>query len=328
MDSIVRFDPRKATDARHAQLHAVLARCHAESHPREPYRTPSDTRAFLEHPPQMDARSQWLALCGDVVHGIAELSATHGSTAGSVRINVDPAARRRGLGSALLAAVTSHAETSRLRTLIGHHATAAGARFAARAGFRDGRRDVRGLLELATARLEPIAVDGYRLYSWQGAVCDGLLDSYARAREAINDAPSASANDWERFDAARVRDLEQSVARRGREVRVTAALDRSGTVVAFSELRVGTRPGSVAGIEDSAVLRAHRRVGLGRMVKVESLRLLREARPDVALVTTTNAECNVPIRRLNEAIGFTPELVSTVCTVEVIPPPSCSRASS
>jgi GNAT superfamily N-acetyltransferase len=296
----------------------VLAACHAESHPREPYRTPSDTRAYLEHPPQTEARTQWLALCGDDVGGVAELSAMHGATVGFAQINVVPAARGRGLGAALLEAVAGHAPAAGLHTLTGRHATAAGARFAAQAGCSDGPRDVRALLELAAARLEPTAVDGYRLRSWQGAVSDELLESYAHVREAINDAPRSSADEWEPFDAARVRDLEQAVARRGREIRVTAAVDTSGTVVAFTEVRVGTRPGSVASIEDSAVLRTHRRAGLGRLVKVESLRLLRDARPGVALVTTTNAEGNVPIRRLNAAIGFTPELVSTTCSLALI----------
>lgn len=313
MNEIAELDPRSATDERFGQVHEVLAACHAEIAVREPYRSAADTRAYLLYPPDCDERSQWIMLVDGVVAGVAQLASLRGSGVGFLQVHVRPDARRLGVGQSLLEAVIGHARDAGLGSLIGHHATPAGSRFAARAGFIDGRRDVGSALALAAAQLSSDPVAGYALHSWNGAAPDELLESYAVVREAINDAPRASDDDWEPFDAARVRDLERAVARRARQIRVTAALDNAGDVVAFTELRVGEAAGSVGSIEDTAVLPAHRRRGLGRWVKTESLASLRRARPDVSLVATTNAEENSAIRDLNAALGFALESVSTTC---------------
>jgi GNAT superfamily N-acetyltransferase len=118
------------------------------------------------------------------------------------------------------------------------------------------------------------------------------------------------------WDAARVRDLEAALERRDREVRVTVALDEHDEVVAFTELRVSRTLGATATTEDTAVVRGHRRKGLGRWVKLESLRRLQDDRPDVTQVTTVNAEENEAMRGLNEALGFSPVAVWTNCVLE------------
>ena len=315
MAGIAELDPRSATDERFQQVHEVLAACHAEIARREPYRTAAETRAYLLHPPDSDERWQWIGLVTGVAVGVAQLSSLRGSKVGHVQIHVRPDARRLGVARSLLEAAIAHAQDANLGSLIGHHATFAGSRFAARAGFIDGRRDVRSAVALGEAQLASDPVPGYALQSWNGPAPSELLESYAVVREAINDAPSASDDDWEPFDAARIRDLEQAVARRGKQIRVTAALNAAGDVVAFTELRVGEAAGSVGSIDDTAVLPAYRRRGLGRWVKTESLASLRRSRPDVSLVATTNAEQNTTIRDLNTALGFAVESVSTTCVL-------------
>ncbi len=317
MDGIAELDPRSATDERFQQVHEVLAACHAEIARREPYRTAAETRAYLLHPPDSDERWQWIGLVTGVAVGVAQLSSLRGSKVGHLQIHVRPDARRRGVARSLLEAAIAHAQDANLGSLMGHHATLAGSRFAARAGFIDGRRDVRSAVALGEAQLVSDPVPGYALQSWDGPAPSELLESYAVVREAINDAPSASDDDWEPFDAARIRDLEQAVARRGRQIRVTAALNAAGDVVAFTELRVGEAAGSVGSIDDTAVLPAYRRRGLGRWVKTESLASLRRSRRDVSLVATTNAEQNTAIRDLNTALGFTVESVSTTCVLSL-----------
>ena len=75
--------------------------------------------------------------------------------------------------------------------------------------------------------------------------------------------------------------------------------------------------GATAGTEDTAVLAGHRRKGLGRWVKVESLRRLEVDRPDVSLVTTTNAEDNTAMLTLNRALAFRPVAYSTTCVLDL-----------
>ena len=313
MNGTAELDPRSATDQRFSQVHEVLAACHGEIARREPYRSAAETRAYLLHPPDSDERSEWIGLVDGIVAGVAQLSCLRGSGVGYIQIQVRPDARRQGVGRSLLEAVTAHAREAGLGSLIGHHSTPAGSRFAAGAGFIDGRRDVRSAVALAEAKLDPVPVEGYALRSWNGPAPDELLASYAVVREAINDAPRASDDDWEPFDTARVRDLEQAVTLRGRQIRVTTALNAANEVVGFTELRVSEAPGSVASIEDTAVLPAYRRRGLGSWIKTESLASLRSARPDVSMVATTNAEQNTAIRDLNAVLGFAIESVSTTC---------------
>jgi ribosomal protein S18 acetylase RimI-like enzyme len=317
MAVITELDPRSATDERFQQVHEVLAACHAEIARREPYRTAAETRAYVRHPPKSDERWQWIGLLNGVAVGVAQLSSLRGSQAGHLQIHVRSDARRLGIAHSLLEAAIAHAHDAHLGSLIGHHATLAGSRFAARAGFIDGRRNVRSAIALGEARLASDPVPGYALQSWEGPAPSELLESYAVVREAINDEPGATDDDWEPFDAARVRHLEAAAARRGRQIRVTAALNAASDVVAFTELRVGEAAGSVASIEDTAVLPAHRRRGLGRWVKTESLTSLRRARPDVSLVATTNTEQNAAIRDLNTALGFAVESVSTTCVLSL-----------
>jgi mycothiol synthase len=192
MDAIAELDPHSATGERLQQLHDVLAACHAETAVREPYRAAADTRAYLQHSPDTDARSQWVAGCDGVVAGVAQLSSLRGSEVGYVQVHVHPDARGRGLGRSLLAAATAQAREAGLGSLIGHHTTPAGSRFAARAGFVDVRRDVRSAVAPAEAALVAQPVSGYALRNWAGAAPDELLESYAVAREAINDAPGAT----------------------------------------------------------------------------------------------------------------------------------------
>jgi mycothiol synthase len=315
MIEIASFDAGSASEERFQQVHDVLAACHREIARREPYRIAAETRGYLLHPPQGDRRSQWIGVVDGAVAGVAQLSVRPGSGVGRLEVHVQPDARGRGVGRSLLDAALGHARDARLESVTGHHATPAGSRFAARAGAIDGRRYVRSTLDLADARIATDPVPGFALRSWDGRAPDELLEAYAVVREAINDEPGSTEDDWESFDAARVRALEQAAARRGSQIRVTAALDAAGEAVAFTELRIGEAAGSLARIEDTAVLPAFRRRGLARWVKAESLASLREARPDAGLVSTTNAEVNSAIRDLNSALGFAFESVSTTCVL-------------
>jgi GNAT superfamily N-acetyltransferase len=137
------------------------------------------------------------------------------------------------------------------------------------------------------------------------------------ARAAVNDAPHSFDHERAVWDTALVRDFEASVGRRGRDIRVTIALDAQNEVVAFTELRVSRAANAVAGTEDTAVVAEHRRRGLARWVKLESLLQLQRDRPDVRLVGTMNAENNNAMRSLNDALGFSPVAVYTTCVLEI-----------
>jgi GNAT superfamily N-acetyltransferase len=300
------------------ELHELMATCHAEANAQEPYRSRADTEAYLRNPPDVEARDYWIAESSGDCIGFAQLGVLHGSPSGHAEILVRPDARRRGHGTALLAAVCKQAEVRGARVLIGSHATEPGSRFTAAVGAVDSKRAIRSLARLPLAEsVRPRPVDGYTVQTWVGPVPDRLLESYAAARNAINDAPRPSGEEDVVWDAALVRDLEAALERRDRDMRVTVAVDERGEVVAFTELRVSRALGATAGTEDTAVVASHRRRGLGRWVKLESLRRLERDRPDVPLVATMNAEENRAMLELNRAVGFSPVAVYTSSVLQL-----------
>jgi mycothiol synthase len=304
------IDARTAPDADLLAIHAIEKACLPELIPGEPSRSAEEAVAYYRHPPSSLTRQTWV--WDDL--GVANLG-QHGPNAVFGEVLVDPSARRRGIGSALLDAMLERAREQGLKHVHGHHTTPAGAAFCARAGAVDGQRDVRSLLRLADASLrEPVLPDGWSLVSWTRRAPDELVESFARARAALDDAPTPDGMEFPVETAESIRDLEAALERRGREGRVTVAVGPDGEVGAFTEVRV--TPGSaLAFTEDTATVAAHRGQGLATAVKLESLRRLRAERPDVQVLTTMNAEDNRAMRSVNERIGFTVAATLTTATI-------------
>ena len=200
---------------------------------------------------------------------------------------VAPGVRRRGIGSVLLDQVLRRACELDVQALRGSYATAAGAAFAAHFGAVAETRVVRSVLDLPGAELpEPRVPTGFRLLTWLGCVPDEPLPAYVDARAAMDDA------------------------RRRREMRLSVAMDNDGAIGSFTELRVSR--GSVLGFtDDTGTVAARRGLGLARAVKLESLHRLRTDHPEISVVSTSNAEENSAMRRLNESLGFRATAVVT-----------------
>lgn len=302
------IDPRNASDEELLTIHRIEEAC---SHER-PFRDFALALAYYRVWSE-GTRRWWLA--GDV--GAAALMSTP-PTFNYVQVLVRPDARRRGIGTELLAHVTAAARSAGLASFFAHHHDASGAAFARAAGAVDDQRDVHAEIRLRDADLpKPVLPDGWRLLSWSGAAPTELLDSYARARAAIDDAPTPGGMELTPIDAAWVRQMEETAVARGRESRVTVAIDRRGEVGAFTDLRVSAPPCPVATTDDTATVAEVRKQGLAYAVKLEALRRLRDARPDVEIVRTVNAEHNHAMRAVNTKLGFVPTafLTTSVLTL-------------
>jgi GNAT superfamily N-acetyltransferase/predicted GNAT family acetyltransferase len=308
---IEEVDARRAPDEVLARFHALEVACHEELQPGEPVRGVDEVVGLYRHQPATRMSCQWLT-----EGGMAALS-VYGPAAAFLQLLVDPARRRRGLGSALLERVVARCRESEVQALRGTHSTAAGAAFASAVGAVDQQRIVRSLLDLRGADLpEPRPPDGFGLVTWYGRVPDEHLPAYVRAREAMDDAPAPDGLDFPTWTAEQVRASEESLERRNREMRLTVAMDGDGEVAAFTELRV-SRGSTLGFTDDTGTVAAQRGKGLARAVKLESLRRLRAERPEIEVVSTSNAEENRIMRRLNESIGFRPTLVETLAALDL-----------
>lgn len=302
------IDPRSAPDQELLTIHRIEEECS----PERPFRDFELSRSYYRV--WSDGNRRWW-LAGDV--GAAVLMTVPPSF-NYVQILVLPEARRGGIGTELLAHVVAAARSEGVASFFAHHHDAAGAAFARKAGAVDDQRDVHAEIRLRDVDLpEPVVPSGWRLLSWSGPAPDDLLVSYARARAAIDDAPTPGDMAMTPIDEAWVRQMEATAAARGRESRVTVAIDADGVVGAFTDLRTSSPPSPVATTDDTATIAEARQRGLAYAVKLESLRRVREERPDVEVVRTVNAEHNHAMRAVNTKLGFVPTafLTTSVLTL-------------
>jgi GNAT superfamily N-acetyltransferase len=309
------IDPRTAPEPVLRELHGVQLEANAEYTPGEPPMPWEQALGYFRHPSGGE-RTLWTARDGERLVGYAQLG-VYGPEFAFIEVAVHPDDRRRGIGSALLAELVAGMKAQGVGKGFGHHVSEAGAAFAAKHGARDDQRDVRSRLVLAEARLEaPPVPDGIELRSWIGLTPEELLETHVRARDAMDDAPVPEGVGEVKWSEEQQRKAEAAAVARNRPPRVTVAIE-DGEIVAFTDLRVSPPPAEVAVTDDTATIPSARRRGLSTIVKVESLRLLREDRPDVRVVTTLNAEGNVGMRAVNTRIGFVPTafLTTSVLTV-------------
>ncbi len=303
------IDARTASDAALLAMHEIEQACLREMLPGVPGRSAHEAIAFFRHQPVTHESFNWL---GD--GGFASLH-VHGPKAAFVQLFVQPERRRAGFGTALLAAVRARASERGAAVLHGHHATPAGAAFAACFGAAPGQREVRSLLRVRTAELpEPSVPAGWAVQTWLTRVPDEHLAAFVHARSAMDDAPGSEEIDFPTASAEGVRASEDSLIERGREMRLTIAAREAGEIGAFTELRI-SRGSNVAFTDDTGTLAAYRGQGLARAVKLESLRRLRADHPEVEAVTTMNAEENAAMRHINESVGFRAVATLTTATL-------------
>jgi RimJ/RimL family protein N-acetyltransferase len=109
--------------------------------------------------------------------------------------------------------------------------------------------------------------------------------------------------DQMQWDADRVREMAEVVAKRGDDLYTVAALH--GEVVAgFTEVVVPAGAAERAAQYDTAVVPEHRGRRIGIWVKAAMLDWLRAERPEVGEIETDNSDDNVHMLAVNEELGF------------------------
>jgi len=264
-------------------------------------------------------RQTWLARddAGEPVGGyLLRLPDTENTSMAFCTMVVAPAARRSGVGRALLAHCAEQARRAGRSRLAGTaRDDTPGAAFAAAVGACAGIAEVQRVLTVDSAfpgRLGDLrsAAEkhsaGYSLLSWREPAPAEYLDQLARIHSAMADAPRDAGVEPEVWDAARIRHSEQTAAEHKLTCYAVAARhDASGELVALTEMVTEPDTPDWAFQQITAVLPDHRGHRLGLLVKVAMLEQLLTRHPAVRYIQTGNAGANAHMIAINEQLGFT-----------------------
>ena len=261
----------------------------------------------------------WLARAGEEIvgHVVVELPWRDNTDTAHLRGTVHPAARRRGVGRALLELAMSMAhEAGRSKVYSGAYEGSDGIPALAALGFSSAglgvnavrRLDVHDTPRGLWDRLydEALARAGdYELIHQVGPTPEDVIDGMVTLHEAINDAPLDDPElESDAWDADRVRSYDRAMAGRRQTVyRVMARHRETGDWAGLSMLCVDEFLPTVAFQEDTSVVRAHRGHRLGLLMKTDMLRWISHERPEVSATDTWNATTNHHMIAVNERLG-------------------------
>jgi len=237
--------------------------------------------------------------------GYAELETPERENRGLIWFNlvVEPAHRRRGVGSDLLDAIAEvSTEVGRPLLMTGTWKSSPGVAFLRSRGFeqasvaeqrrlfpeqlpRPGDDDL-----LASARK---ASADYGTVRIAGPLPEDMLAAVLPMVEQINDAPLDDLElEDDVFTVERLRRYDAAQLAQGQRVYRVIALDRDGSPAAHTVVAVdGHRPYH-GEQHDTTVRREHRGHRLGLRLKLEMLEWLREVEPQLAQVDTWNQASN------------------------------------
>ncbi|WP_328296512.1 GNAT family N-acetyltransferase [Streptomyces sp. NBC_00435] len=230
-------------------------------------------------------------------------------------LGVHPMERRKCVGSRLVDAAVAATRANARRCVIAQaEAGSPGDHFLPARGFRKVLTLRFSRLPLADADINALARvierphPGYRLKSWHGTVPDGLAETFAASRRAMDDMPMDDTDyGTGTWDVDRVRAAAKAVEQRGDHLHTVVAVDASdGSIAGFTELVV---PGDGKGDGQNygtGVLPEHRGHGLGRWMKAESIRHAHGRYPHLGGLLTDTADSNTHMRQINDSLGYTP----------------------
>jgi GNAT superfamily N-acetyltransferase len=264
-------------------------------------------------------RLAWLASDADSIPvGTAFLRLFTGPGQGhlaELTVGVHRLERRKCVGSRLVDSAVAAARADARRCVIAQaEAGSPGDHFLSARGFRKAltlrftRLPLADADTTALARIIERPHSGYRLMSWHGTVPDGLAETFAASRRAMDDMPMDDTDyGTVTWDVDRVRAAAKAVEKRGDHLHTVVAVDASnGSIAGFTELVIPGNGNGDGQHYGTGVLPEHRGHGLGRWMKAESIRHAHERYPDLGGLLTDTAESNTHMRQINDGLGYIP----------------------
>jgi len=257
----------------------------------------------------------------DVAYGSVRLPLRDNLFNVTVSISVLPPRRNQGIGTAfateILAFVRNEGRTSAVWA-VGSPVSeeSRGCAFSRALGARSVLSRLRRELDLTKVdereleNLVKVTIDerdgGYEIVTWVDRAPDHLVEGVAKLVGRMStDTPRGDLS-WELevWDASRWREKEDDAFHSGRGRLAAGAVNRSGDLVAFTDIGVWKQEPAVAEQWNTIVDPDHRGHRLGLAVKIANLRHLRREYPEALRLETLNANENTRMIAINELLGF------------------------
>jgi GNAT superfamily N-acetyltransferase len=235
---------------------------------------------------------------------------------GFVEVTIDPEARRQGLGRQLLEAGIDRVRAAGKSLVLTESYNSPAARaLGATLGFECAQTALKRRQDLLTldwtaldheyAAAVTVAAD-YELLRIEGPTPADMLDDVVTMTAAINDAPIDDLEvEDEVFSPERILAFERGQLERGhRTYRVIARHRKTGELAGHTMAAVQQDHPGFGGQYDTSVVRAHRGHRLGLLLKIEMLRWLGDAEPQLRVLDTWNAASNAHMIGVNERLGY------------------------
>ena len=233
-----------------------------------------------------------------------------------LNVRVHPDHRRQGIGTQLLKSAMATVERP-IVTDSGVRKDGPGHAWGLSLGLDEAQTMAIQTLYLADIEgTAPVSVAaGYQVTGWMGSTPEPLVESYARVRNAVNDAPSGRSRQNHRlWTPDGIRHIEEMSRDRNVEQRVTVAV-KKGTDEVVALTVVELHPGRNVGfITATAVTPDHRGHSLARAVKTEAHQRLAGERPDIVKVQTSINADNTYMLEVNRQLGY--QTVHIIVTFE------------
>lgn len=231
-----------------------------------------------------------------------------------VEIDIAPADRRQGIGTALWGWARSRA-ASLGRTVYQSEIaipegfttdTWPGCLFAAKLGFVLEHVEDHLVVPLPfQQQVEVEPLDGYELISWAGPCPEEFLPVYADLRTAMSaDVPTGGmTRQTKQWTTDELREQEQRIAKNYLSL-VVLARTLDGRPAGYTMIYLPESDPESAQQDDTLVLRDHRGHNLGAHLKLANLEQLAKHRTTQKLLHTWTAETNTAMQKVNARFGF------------------------
>jgi RimJ/RimL family protein N-acetyltransferase len=257
----------------------------------------------------------------DVAYGTVRLPLRDNLSNATVSISVLPSRRSQGIGTAfateIFSFIRNEGRTSAVWTVGSPlNEDSRGCAFSRALGARNVLSRLRRELDLTAVDVRELdnrvhveiggRDSGYEIVTWIDRAPDHLVEGVAQLVGRMSTDTPRGGLSWESevWDVSRWREKEADAFHSGRGRVAAGAVDRSGDLVAFTDIGVWKQEPNVAEQWNTIVEPDHRGHRLGLAVKFANLRHLRLEVPETQRLETWNADENTRMIAINELLGF------------------------